>query len=194
MKFTGERMINHPESLLYQISFERYKFSGRFVKDKTVLDIACGSGYGSDYLAREAKYVFGADSAKEAIDFCKQEYSRKNIFFVQVERDGQTADFVNKFDVIVSFETIEHIQDYQNFLNNLKSYLRKGGTIIISTPNNFEKINPPENEYHVYEFDILELYNILKTLFYDCEISVFGQCKTDCRRYSACKKNPARKR
>jgi SAM-dependent methyltransferase len=193
-KFTGERMSNHPESLLYKTSLERYKFAREYVENKNVLDIACGSGYGSAHLAEEASSVFGADVDKKTIEYCKHKYLQKNLNFLQIEKDQMIEEFKNFFDVVVSLETIEHISDYERFLNNLNIYLKNDGILILSTPNNFRHINPPENRFHVYEFDILELFAILKNKFIDCQINIFGQGKTNFQRENKDKEGQWQKR
>lgn len=175
-------MTNHPNSLLYQTSLERYEFARRFIDGKNVLDIACGSGYGSAHLAEKAKNVTGVDIDGEVIDYCKKIYPFRNLDFLQIDKNQVLEDFSNKFDVIVSLETIEHVADYEFFLTKLKKYLKDEGRIILSTPNNFKKINPPENKFHVREFDIMELHEILKKLFPDYRIEIFGQGKTNFRR------------
>ena len=182
-EFTGERMLNHPESLLYQVSLERYKFAARFAENKAVLDLACGSGYGADFLAQRAQSVLGADIDASTVAHCRKTYSRKNLEFIKIPAGKRIGDFLNKFDLIVSLETIEHLRNYSEFLENLKSYLAIGGKLILSTPNNFQKISPPENEFHIREFDILEMHGILKKIFPGYRISVWGQIATRQKRY-----------
>lgn len=184
IKFTGERMLNHPESLLYQVSMERYKFAAKFSENKAVLDIACGSGHGSDFLAKKARSVLGVDIDSPTIAYCQQNYSRRNLEFLKITADEKKNDFINKFDLIVSFETIEHVRNYSNFLENLKSYLNNSGKLILSTPNNFKKISPPENKFHIQEFDILEMHEILKKIFPARRIHIFGQIATNQKRWN----------
>ena len=188
IEFTGERMINHPESLMYKVSLERYRFAANFVDGKDILDISCGSGYGSNYLAKMAKSVFGVDIDAGTVEYCKKKYIRNNLDFLCIEKDHKIESFENRFDVVVSLETIEHIKEYEYFLKNLKLYLKENGLLILSTPNNFRKINPPENRFHAYEFDILELYEIVKKLFPSHAISLHGQCQTNVRRSEAARK------
>ena len=180
--FTGERMINHTESLMFKIAFEGYEFANKYVKNKNVLDFACGSGYGSDLLSRNAAKVLGADIDFETIEYCKTKYKRDNLSFICVEQNKEISEFKDAFDVIVSLQTIEHITEYKVFLFSLKRYLKKNGIVIIATPNNFRNVNPPANEFHIYEFDIIELYNILKGIFVGYQVAVYGQCKTGVKR------------
>jgi 2-polyprenyl-3-methyl-5-hydroxy-6-metoxy-1,4-benzoquinol methylase len=190
LKFTAERMSSHPKSLLYKTSLDRYKFAGKYTAGKNVLDIACGSGYGSAYLAEKASSVFGVDVDRETIEYCKHKYLQKNLHFLQIEKDQMMEEFKNRFDVVVSFETIEHISDYNKFLYILNTYLKNNGILILSTPNNFRHINPPENRFHVYEFDILELFEILKGIFNGYHIGIFGQGKTTFQRVSRDTREP----
>jgi len=96
MKFTGERMIPGTEecsskSSIFKEHVERYKFASRFVKDKVVLDIACGAGYGSKMLLnRGAKKIFGGDISKETINYCKTKYPNKELSFSVMDAQGCT--------------------------------------------------------------------------------------------------------
>lgn len=183
LEFSGERMVNHPNSILHEVSLERYKFANKYVKDKSVLDIACGSGYGSFFLKKDALDVVGADIDNKTIDYCKDNYKLDNLEFLLIGRENNPYDFRKKFDIIVSFETIEHVGNVNNFITRLKECLKENGIIIISTPNNFRKIYPPENKFHIYEFDIIELCDILKKFFPESRISIFGQGETKFKRF-----------
>ena len=135
MEFTGERIIpGIPEwEHLYLEHFYRYLFAKEFIKDKIVLDIASGTGYGSGFLKdNKAKIVIGAD-----IDFEAVSYSRKNFHNAHyLQSDAIHLPFRNNFfDVVVSFETIEHLREYQKFLYEIKRVLKKTGVLIISSPN-----------------------------------------------------------
>lgn len=175
LKFTGERMANHPDSLMYQVSMARYKFAQQFCKNKTILDIACGSGYGSNFLADYAKEVTGVDIDENTIEYCKKNYEKSNLTFSIISPEEKVESLVNQFDLIISFETIEHTYNPKKFLENLKSYLKDNGTIVLSTPNNVDRIHPPKNKFHVYEFEINELHQILKEIFPNRKISSYGQ-------------------
>lgn len=140
IEFTGERMLNHPDSMMYKTSIARYRFVENFIKDKSVLDMACGSGYGSRHLAEIAGSVVGADVDQDTIDHCRQKYAKSNLEFKLVEKDCTVNNFLNKFDIIVSFETIEHTDRHEFFLNNLKAYAKENGTIILSLPIISEKL------------------------------------------------------
>ncbi|NMB56473.1 class I SAM-dependent methyltransferase [Candidatus Beckwithbacteria bacterium] len=109
----------------------RYNFARNYLKkiprnNLKILDIACGSGYGCKILAQaqNVKQVVGVDIAKESIDYAKLHYSDKKNKFKK--GDGLCLkERENYFDVIVSFETIEHLEKDMVFLQNLKKVLKK---------------------------------------------------------------------
>jgi 2-polyprenyl-3-methyl-5-hydroxy-6-metoxy-1,4-benzoquinol methylase len=157
MKFTGEQLV--PEKISARLSEEhylRYSFALSFVKNKMVLDIACGTGYGSKLLSTKAKNVAGVDISKECIAFAKKNYSNGNIMYYAASVD--TCLFPEaSFDVICSFETIEHLENELRikYLTNLRRWLRRDGILILSTPNK-RVTSPfsikPLNTFHVLEY------------------------------------------
>jgi len=161
-----------------QEHIDRYTFAKKYVSGKSVLDVACGSGYGSFMLAETAKSVAGVDISIDAIEYAKANYSAGNI---QYYPDNAThlRFYDNSFDVVVSFETIEHITDYQTFLKECRRVLKPGGIFICSTPNAL--VSSPdgkiENPYHVIEFSYEEFNNILQDHF--SSIEVHGQHDID---------------
>lgn len=134
---------------------QRYVFAGGYVKGMSVLDIACGAGYGSSLLFEAgAADVTGVDISAEAIQFALNHYGKAGIKFM----DRNAEKFKNgRYDVIVSFETLEHLEKRQQFLGNLRSMIKDQGVLIISTPN--KTITSPmktpseiRNAYHKYEY------------------------------------------
>src|SRR5215216_5058132 len=109
LKWTGERMV---PSLLNEIAVEhlaRYAFCMSLVKGKKILDMACGEGYGSYLLSKIAAEVKGVDIDESTVFHAAANYHTSNLSFIQ----GDAADlpFGDKyFDVIISFETIEHLE------------------------------------------------------------------------------------
>jgi ubiquinone/menaquinone biosynthesis C-methylase UbiE len=180
MKFTGERAVPNescPKGL-FKEHLDRYLFAKKFVKNKIVLDIACGAGYGSFELKKAgAKKVFGGDISKEAVDFANQNYKLKDLSF-QVMDCVKIPIKDNSIDVLVSFETIEHIPNYLGFLKEVKRVLKKGGLFICSSPN--KQITSPFSklsEFHVKEFYIKELMQVLDKFGFKKQ-GIYGQNKT----------------
>ncbi len=155
----------------------RYVFASQFVRDKEVLDVACGSGYGSAYLiSKGARRVIGGDRAQEAIAQAIEYYKRDNLEFILLDATKMSIRD-DSFDVIVSFETIEHIAEYESFLSECKRVLKDGGTFICSTPNVFipgteKALNP----YHVNEFNVQQVDQILHKYFNKVELFGEGFC------------------
>jgi len=177
LKFTGERVV--PDETPYSVWQEhlaRYEFATKFIKGKVVLDIACGTGYGSEYMLRRgARKVIGVDISAEAINYAKRHYSREMLFFI--ESNATMLPFNNNsFDVIISFETIEHIKEYENFIQEVSRVLKNEGIFICSTPN--KRVSSPHSEiplnpYHVREFYAIEFACLLKKYF--SGVSLYGQ-------------------
>jgi len=114
---------------------ERYRFVLQYARSKDVLDIACGSGYGSHMLLKEgkAKTVLGVDYSSMNIDYCCENYKDENLHFKQ--GDIRSLHLEQKFDFIVCFETIEHVEQFREAFKCLFGVLKDDGILIISTPN-----------------------------------------------------------
>lgn len=176
--FTGERAVpGKTPYAIYQEHINRYVFASRFVKNKIVLDVASGMGYGSNYIVENgAKKVVGLDISNDAIIYSKKTYNIDDLDFVQ--GDATKMQFSDKsFDVIVSFETIEHLKEYREFLIECKRVLKNEGVFICSTPNkgvSFLHTENPSNPFHVKEFYLDEFHNLLNEYF--TNIDLYGQC------------------
>ena len=147
----------------------RYEFAYPFVRDGFVgLDIACGSGYGTNMLTRDRNVKFyGVDICQETVKYARTKYANDKIEFIQ--KDATALDFTSQsFDLIVSFETIEHITKEKGpeFLKRMRNMLKDDGTFIISCPNRdtYSK-GYNENPYHLYEYSFPEIFDPIKTYF-----------------------------
>jgi 2-polyprenyl-3-methyl-5-hydroxy-6-metoxy-1,4-benzoquinol methylase len=155
----------------YQMHINRYIFASEFARDKVVLDVACGAGTGSKYLvSKGAKKVTGVDISEDAIREAKiWNAGEKRAEFVHA--DAHSLPFPScSFDVVVSFETIEHLKEPQRFLFECARVIKKGGIFICSTPN--KRITTPifrrpTNPYHVKEFYPKEFCELVGNYFAD---------------------------
>ena len=178
MRYTGERLIIgdkecDEDSDIYQEHIERYKFAAEFVQGR-VLDIACGSGYGSKMLADRAEEVWGGDISEEAIKIAKEKYSGENVHFRLMDASELPFDN-NYFDLVVSFETIEHLKDSEKFVAEIKRVLKPGGRLILSTPDKrVTKKLGVENKFHIKEFGTKEIKELLLNNNFK-DIKFFGQ-------------------
>ncbi len=161
---TGERMVPdlHKGSLIYAEHMIRYRAAQKLVAGKVVLDIASGSGYGTHLLAQSAKKVYGVDVDKESVDYSAKKYGGKNIEFMV--GDGESIPLKDaSVDVVITFETIEHIKDYEKFMDEVSRVLKPDGLAIVSTPNDLEFAEG--NHYHLHEFTEDELTKMVSKRF-----------------------------
>lgn len=164
LKDTGERMIPeyHKGGLIYAEHFIRYLCAQKLTDGKVVLDIACGSGYGTKLLAQNAKKVYGVDIDEDTVNYAKKNFSASNIEYKL--GDGENIPLEdNSVDVVITFETIEHIKDYKQFVKEVKRVLKADGIAVVSTPNDIEFAEG--NHFHLHEFEFQELTNMLKQDF-----------------------------
>jgi 2-polyprenyl-3-methyl-5-hydroxy-6-metoxy-1,4-benzoquinol methylase len=170
--FDLERVIpnNERTKYLFQEHAIRYLFASQFISSKTVLDAACGSGYGSAILSESgATKVVGIDNSSEAIEYCEKNYKNENLEFKKTNCEEITLD--TTFDVVVSFETIEHLKNQDNFLTEVKRVLKDDGIFIVSTPNT--DTYPSGNPFHHKEFTESEFKLFLGKYF--SNITLFYQ-------------------
>jgi len=155
LPFTGERFVPGTKGEIWIEHWHRYHFASRWVEGKRVLDVACGEGYGSALLARRAASVAGVDISPQAIDHAKATYaSLRNVEFIHASCTALPVEAAS-FDVAVSFETLEHIAEQSQFLDELARVLKPGGVLLLSCPN---KLEYSDKRSFVNEFHVKELY------------------------------------
>ena len=160
MNFTGERFLPGIEGNIELEHIHRYLLSKSLVKNMDVLDIACGEGYGSYILSDEAHKVYGVDVSLDTIKQAKTKYQRSNLDFrIGDCREIPIAD--SSVDAVVSFETIEHINEQDQFLSEIKRVLRPDGILVISSPDKQTYtlgtgIKNPFHEKELFDFEFRE--------------------------------------
>jgi ubiquinone/menaquinone biosynthesis C-methylase UbiE len=120
---------------------DRYELAVRILREKgrtgaVLLDGACGTGYGSDILKKaEPASIAGVDIAADAVSYAQKHYGSAICSF-QVQDVSELTGFPDgRFDAVISFETIEHIDRPLRFLERAQAVLKPGGLLILSTPN-----------------------------------------------------------
>jgi len=170
-----ERLVLEQEnnSELIRLHLARYEFAKGFVSGKKVLDVACGSGYGSAILKEAgAAKVIGLDISSDTIKYASAHFQNRGIEFV-VENAEDLSSY-RDFDVIVSFETIEHLQHPETFLLEITRALTPNGILIISTPQHEKtRFGNPNNPFHVREWTLEEFETLLSKDFN--LLNVYGQ-------------------
>lgn len=180
--FSGEFMVpGATEQRIVDDHVERYRWAAKRVSGRHALDIACGSGYGSNLLLHAgAARVVGVDIGADQIAFANDNFVDSRLEFRV--GDIRTIELAETFDVITCFETIEHVDDYESALVNLRRLLRQDGQLLISSPNrpvtspHARSISdPPSNPFHVREFTPEELRRALVMAGFDVDPTMYGQ-------------------
>jgi SAM-dependent methyltransferase len=163
LPFTGERFIPGTRGEIWIEHWHRYHFARRWVANRTVLDVACGEGYGSALLARDAGVVVGVDVSPEAIAHARQAYGAVRNARFECAPCTRLPLPDASIDVAVSFETLEHIAEQEPFVAELARVLRPDGLLILSCPNRLEYRDRRnfENPFHVKELYRKELALLL---------------------------------
>jgi 2-polyprenyl-3-methyl-5-hydroxy-6-metoxy-1,4-benzoquinol methylase len=160
LSLTGERTLPDvpAENYWYRRHLAVYEWIARRVGGQSVLDMACGEGYGSMVLSQSAASVVGVDANPEAHAHARLRYRAANLRFDRglVERWGQPGSF----DAVVFLQTIEHVVDAPAVLEHFRTLLRPGGVVYITTPN-LLTLAPPgaeksENPWHIREYRVQE--------------------------------------
>lgn len=141
----------------------RYRFATQYVRDKRVLDIACGEGYGTAALRRAgSRSVVGMDISWQTCQRANQKYGEG---FCAGDAHAIPVDD-HSIDVIVSFETIEHIRGPEVFLDECVRILAPKGLLIVSTPNKAVHGESPEpNPFHCSEMNEDDFLSLLASRF-----------------------------
>jgi SAM-dependent methyltransferase len=164
--FTGERL--HDDLPLFALDLARhraaYEFAREHVARRRVLDLGCGSGSGAALLAAGGARVVGID--RVAPD---PESRGADAAFCRAEL-GALPLRARCFDVVVSFQVIEHLRDPVPYLRAIAELLAPSGTALISTPN--RRLSDRVNPYHVREYLCGELSELLLRHF--AEVQMFG--------------------
>ena len=132
-KFWNKYKLNNEDKVrALFIKRKLKKYSSKYCE---ILDLGCGYGWMSSFLKDFGNYN-GVDFSENAISFANKEFKNNGNFFL-ADTNSETLGFPKnkKFDIIVCSEVIEHVIDHQSFVNQLYSFLKKGGLLILTTPN-----------------------------------------------------------
>jgi len=179
---TGERLLPEKiESTEEYLIFLRHLFAYEFAKHRVaktdlVLEVGCGEGYGGSLISRYASKIIGLDVDESVIAHASKKYCSENCFFEIY--DGITIPYdKDTFDMIISFQVIEHIKDDMNYVSEIYRVLKRNGIFILTTPNKSFRLKydqKPWNIFHVREYNPQELENLLKKKFLD--VKIWGIC------------------
>lgn len=175
LNFTGERFVPTEEGAIRYEHMHRYSWSLDIAAGKDVLDIACGEGYGSALMATRAKSVVGVDISHDAVAHaCERYQQHQNLRFVAGSATAIPLPDAS-VDVVVSFETIEHLLGHEEMIEQIRRVLRPDGVLVMSSPNKkvYSDDRDYHNEYHVKELYFDEFDALLRSRF--AKVSYYGQ-------------------
>jgi len=178
---TGERVIEDAYKasassyLIYLFHIATYNFCLPFVRNKRVLDFGCGSGYGTHLTAKHCDSIVGVDISDDATAFAKQTYQADNLEYRKIENIETTPlPFDDAtFDTVISFQVMEHIEQVEKYIDEIRRVLRDDGVVVIATPDRSTRLFPgqrPWNEYHVTEYGPGEFHAQLAGKFSGIEL------------------------
>jgi len=158
IQWTGERIIPKllkPTNGMLLEHIARYYFATPYIRGR-VLDIACGTGYGCHMVAKERKRevteIVGVDNDPDTLAYANVEYNHQKVTYVQGNAvDPELPAQLGMFDTILSFETIEHVEDDRQFMDNLYDMLKPGGTLVLSSPFGRGRGMPTSEPFHVHQ-------------------------------------------
>jgi SAM-dependent methyltransferase len=162
--FLRERLVPElePDTVQYFDHIRRYLYAQQFVQGRMVLDIACGTGYGTDILRMGgAEYVLGMDISLEALNYAAARRGADGFCCGDATRLPVRSD---SLDLVVSFETLEHLHEPERFLEEVARVLKPEGEFILSVPNR-AVVSPgsltPFSPYHAFEPTLSEFETLL---------------------------------
>jgi ubiquinone/menaquinone biosynthesis C-methylase UbiE len=149
----------------------RYAIASDYIKDRIVLDIASGEGYGSNIMSEKAKFVYGVDIDVSAVKKAKYKYKSANLEFLAGSATHIPLDD-NSIDTVVSFETIEHHDAHSEMMNEIKRVLKPNGLLIISTPDKlyYSEKRSFNNKFHVKELYKKDFMSLISTNFINTQL------------------------
>ena len=152
-----EGIVFNENPLDFFIILARYKFGTRFIKkNHKVIDVGCGHGLGSVFLSKYAKEITGVDLDKDLVETNNSNYKKiKNLQFKEFDLLKPSKSFVNKFDVVVSMDVIEHFkkQKLGKVVDSYYNLLNSDGFAIIGTPNIASRPYASQRRLDTHEFE-----------------------------------------
>jgi ubiquinone/menaquinone biosynthesis C-methylase UbiE len=146
--------------------FERYRFCNQFVPGRVVVDVPCGSGWGTSLL-RRYRHCTGIDVSEEAIAFARRKYERPGVLGFSTGDMGQLPLDDDVADVVICLEGFEHVSREVGmaFLEECQRVLTRDGKLILTCPVLNEYAEDTGNPHHVCEYPEEELIEKLNRAF-----------------------------
>lgn len=160
---SGERCCPDFPDEIFVNQFKVYRFASQFCGGRAILDVGCGTGYGTAYLAESASKAVGIDISRQAVRYAQTRYKSSNLEFLRMS--AESLDFADRtFDFVLSTENFEHLHDYRANIRHMSRVLTDDGMLLLATPNP-EMFIGISNRYHTHEFAYAELEQVLQEGF-----------------------------
>jgi 2-polyprenyl-3-methyl-5-hydroxy-6-metoxy-1,4-benzoquinol methylase len=157
-EITSEQITS--DNPIHQRLFKAYIAAHDYVAGD-VLEVGCGEGRGIDQLTQNARSFTAVDKIKPVIEGLRQKHPSARLISMNIPPLTGLDD--NAYDLVVSFQVIEHIENDELFLQEIHRVLRPGGTALLTTPN--RKLSLTRNPWHVREYLPNELKQLAQKFF-----------------------------
>jgi SAM-dependent methyltransferase len=177
VRHTGERLVREhyaatAENHLIRLSHEvTWQWAAARLDSRDVLDFGCGSGEGTAAMAAHAASIVGVDVAGDAIAHASEYNAGPNIRYERIDGGVPWPD--SSFDVVCSFQVLEHVDDPDAYLAEARRLLRPGGLLLLATPDRRTRLlsgQQPWNRWHLREWDPAGLERLLGRHFDGVEV------------------------
>jgi ubiquinone/menaquinone biosynthesis C-methylase UbiE len=167
LKWTGERLVTSLGAVHGAVEhLHRYALAREIAKNKVVLDIASGEGYGSFLLSKNAKKVYGVDIDSESVVHAQKKYAASENLEYLCGSTSKIPLADHSVDVVVSFETLEHHDEHDLMMVEISRVLKGDGYLLISSPEkSIYKQRDPVNPYHIKELSFDEFTILINRFF-----------------------------
>jgi 2-polyprenyl-3-methyl-5-hydroxy-6-metoxy-1,4-benzoquinol methylase len=162
-EITSEQITS--DNPIHQRLYKAYIAAQEYIKGD-VLEVGCGEGRGVEVLISQAKSFTAVDKIQSAIDTLQKKFPNGHFMQMNIPPFGGLKD--NTYDVIVSFQVIEHIEDDALYLKEIHRVLKPGGVVLITTPN--RKLSLTRNPWHIREYLAGELKALAARFFSNVEM------------------------
>lgn len=162
-EITSEEITS--DNPIHQRLYKAYVVAEGYVKGD-VLEVGCGEGRGIDLMTGKSRSFTAVDKIKSVIDRLQEKYKQSRFINMNLPPLSGLSD--NAYDVVVSFQVIEHIENDELFLKEIHRVLKPGGVGLLTTPN--RRLSLTRNPWHVREYLPEELEALAKNFFTHVEL------------------------